>query len=398
MVLAKRVLNINPSPTLGLISVAKELKAKGYDVIGFGAGEPDFNTPDNVKEAGIKAIENNLTHYTPNLGILELREAICEKLKRDNSLTYTPDQIIVSSGAKHSLFNAMMALCDVGDEVIIPAPYWVTYPEIVKMSDGVPVIVETSAENGYKITAESLREHITPKTKIVILNSPNNPTGAVYSKKELEKIAEVCVEHNIFVISDEIYEKLIYDDEEHVSIASFGEEIKKLTVIINGVSKAYAMTGWRIGYAAAERNIIKAMDAFQSHATSAPSSISQYASYEAIAGNQEAVNLMREEFDKRRKLMVEKFNTIPGVKCQIPKGAFYAFPSIEGLIGKKIAGVEIEDDNTFAKVLLEKVYVAAVPGSSFGSPGTLRFSYATSQDDIKEGLQRMHDLVVGKID
>ncbi|WP_028308020.1 pyridoxal phosphate-dependent aminotransferase [Desulfitibacter alkalitolerans] len=397
MSLSQRVKKIEPSPTLGLVAVAKNLKAQGHDVIEFGAGEPDFNTPDNIKAAGIKAIEDNFTRYTPNLGIKELRDAICEKLEKENNLKYTPDQVIVSSGAKHSLFNAIMALCDVGDEVIIPAPYWVTYPELVKMADGIPVTITTTGETGYKMTARQLQAAVTPKSKIVIINSPSNPTGAVYTEAELREIAQVCVENNIYVISDEIYEKLIYDDEKHVSIASFGEDIKKLTVTINGVSKAYAMTGWRIGYAAGGNEIIEAMDAFQSHATSAPASMTQKASYEAIAGNQDAVEEMRKEFDKRRKFIVDELNKIPGITCQIPKGAFYAFPDISGLYGKTIGGVTIEDDNVFAKLLLEKVYVAVVPGSPFGSPGNIRLSYANSIEYMKKGLDRINDLVAGNI-
>ncbi|KUO50323.1 MAG: aspartate aminotransferase [Desulfitibacter sp. BRH_c19] len=397
MSLSKRVKKIEPSPTLGLVAVAKNLKAQGHDVIGFGAGEPDFNTPDNIKAAGIQAIGDNCTHYTPNLGIKELRDAICEKLEKENSLIYTPEQVIVSSGAKHSVFNTIMALCDVGDEVIIPSPYWVSYPEMVKIADGVPVVIATTSETGYKMTAEQLKDAVTSKTKVLFINSPNNPTGAVYTEKELKEIAQVCVENNIYVISDEIYEKLIYDNEKHVSIASFNEDIKKLTVTINGVSKAYAMTGWRIGYAVAEKEIINAMDAFQSHATSGAASISQKASYEAIAGNQDAVEDMRKEFDKRRKFMVDELNKIPGITCQLPKGAFYAFPDMTGLYGKTIAGVTVKDDNGFAKLLLEKVYVAVVPGSPFGSPGNLRLSYTNSIEYMKKGIDRINDLVSGRI-
>jgi len=393
MTLAKRVKIIEPSPTLELIAIAKNMKQQGLEVIEFGAGEPDFNTPENIKEAGINAIKNNFTRYTANPGIKELRDAICEKLYKENGLEYSPNQVIVSSGAKHSLFNAIMALCDVGDEVLVPAPYWVTYPELVKIADGVPVIIQTTGETNYKITPEQLEEYITPRTKILILNSPSNPAGAVYTEDELRKIAEICVNHQIYVISDEIYEKLIYDGEKHVSIASFNEDIKKLTVTLNGVSKAFAMTGWRIGYAAAELEIAKAMDAFQSHATSAPSSISQKASYEALVGDQTAVNAMVREFDKRRKFMAQKISEIPGITCQVPKGAFYIFPEISGLLGKTIAGVKITDDSVFAKLLLEKVYVVAVPGSSFGSPGNLRFSYANSMENIQKGLERIDELI-----
>jgi len=393
MALSQRVKKIEPSPTIGLSAVAKGLKAQGYDVIEFGAGEPDFNTPDNIKAAGIKAIEDNFTSYTANPGIKELRDAICEKLEKDNGLKYTPDQIIVSSGAKHSVFNAIMALCDVGDEVIIPAPYWVSYTEMVRLADGIPVVIPTTDDTNYKITAKQLKDAITPKSKLIIINSPNNPTGAVYTEAELREIAQVCVENNLYVISDEIYEKLIYDGEKHVSIASFGEDIRKLTVTINGISKAYAMTGWRIGYAAAEKEIVKAMDAFQSHATSAPASMTQKAGYEAIAGNQDAVEEMRKEFDKRRKFIVDELNKIPGIVCQVPKGSFYVFPDIKGLYGKTIGGVFIENDETFAKLLLEKIYVAVVPGYAFGSPGNLRLSYASSMEYMKKGLDRINALV-----
>ena len=395
MVLSKRIKKIAPSPTLGLSAAAKDLKAQGHDVIEFGAGEPDFNTPDSIKTAGIKAIEDNFTRYTANLGIKELRDTICEKLEKDNGLRYTPDQVIVSSGAKHSVFNAIMALCDVGDEVIIPAPYWVSYPEMVKLADGVPVVIPTTGDTGYKITAQQLKAAITPKSKLIIINSPGNPTGAVYTEAELREIAKVCVENNLYVISDEIYEKLIYDGEKHVSIAAFGEDIKKLTITINGVSKAYAMTGWRIGYAVAEKEIVKAMDAFQSHATSAPASMTQKAGYDAIAGSQDAVEEMRKEFDKRRKFIVDELNKIPGIRCQVPKGSFYVFPDISGLYGKTIEGVLIEDDETFSKLLLEKVYVAVVPGSAFGSPGNLRLSYASSTEYMKKGLDRINTLVLG---
>ena len=397
MVLSQRVKKIAPSPTMGLSAVAKDLKAQGHDVVEFGAGEPDFNTPENIKAAGIKAIEDNFTQYTVNLGIKELRGAICEKLERDNGLKYTPDQVIISSGAKHSVFNAIMALCDVGDEIIIPAPYWVSYTEMIKIADGIPVAIPTTGDTGYKITAQQLKAAITPKSKAIIINSPGNPTGAVYTEAELREIAKVCVENNLYVISDEIYEKLIYDGEKHISIAAFGEDIKKLTVTINGVSKAYAMTGWRIGYAVAEKEIIKAMDAFQSHATSAPASMAQKAAYEAIAGNQDAVEKMRKEFDKRRKFVVDELNKIPGIVCQVPKGSFYVFPDIKGLYGKTIGGVLIEDDESFAKLLLEKVYVAVVPGSAFGSPGNLRLSYASSIDYMKKGLDRINALVTDSI-
>ena len=393
MSLSERVKNIAPSPTMALTSVAKNLKSQGHDVIEFGAGEPDFNTPDNIKAVGIKAIEDNFTKYTSNAGTKELRDVICKKLENDNNLRYTPEQVIVSSGAKQSVSNAIMALCGVGDEVIIPAPYWVSYPEMVKLAHGIPVIVPTTRDTGYKMTARQLKAVITPKSRVVIINSPGNPTGAVYTEAELREIAEVCVENNLYVISDEIYEKLIYDGEKHISIASFGEDIKKLTVTINGVSKSYSMTGWRIGYAVAEKEIAGAMDAFQSHMTSAPASMAQRAAYEAIAGNQDAVEEMRKEFDKRRKFIVDELNKIQGIVCQVPKGSFYAFPDITGLYGRTIAGVTIKNDDDFAKLLLEKIYVVVVPGSSFGSPGNLRLSYASSIEYMQKGIDRINSLI-----
>ncbi len=391
MKLSQRVQLVSPSQTQELIAKAKAMKDKGIKVIEFQAGEPDFNTPDNVKNAGVAAIENNLTKYTPVPGTLELREAICEKLKEDNNLKYLPDEIIVSNGAKHSLYNVIMALCDPGDEVIFPAPYWVSYPEMVKLADSKPVVVETGSDQ--KLKPEQFEKAITNKTKMLILNTPSNPSGAVYSREELQKIAEIAVKYGVYIVSDEIYEKLIYDGMEFVSIASLGEEIKKLTIIINGVSKSYAMTGWRIGYAAAEKDIVKAMTKIQGHATSGPSSISQKASYEAIAGNQEEVEKMRLQFDKRRKYIVDRLNSIPDISCDMPKGAFYAFPDISGIFGKTIAGVEVNDSKTFAELLLEKCHVVAVHGSAFGSEGKLRFSYATSLDVIEEGISRMEKLI-----
>ncbi|MBZ4686604.1 MAG: aspartate aminotransferase [Clostridia bacterium] len=397
MKLAERVQHISPSQTQELIGKAKEMKKAGIEVIEFQAGEPDFNTPENIKEAGIAAINENFTRYTAAPGTIELREAICEKLKKENNLDYSPEQIVVSNGGKHSLYNVFMVLVDPGDEVIVPAPYWVSYPEMVKLAGGKPVVVQADSSTDFKITPEQFEEAITDKTKILILNSPSNPTGAVYTKDELQAIAEVAVKHNIYVISDEIYEKLVYDELEFVSTASLGEDIKKLTITINGVSKAYAMTGWRIGYAAAEKEIAKAMAKVQGQATSGPSSISQKASLEAISGNQEEVEKMRKEFDKRRKFIVEKLNSIPGVSCSMPKGAFYAFPDISQLFGKTIAGVEVNDSKTFADLLLEKCHVVAVHGSAFGSEGNLRFSYATSMENIEEGLNRMEKLIKGEI-
>ncbi|NLT94765.1 MAG: pyridoxal phosphate-dependent aminotransferase [Clostridia bacterium] len=393
MKLAKRVTVIEPSATLALMAKAKALKNEGKKVLEFQVGEPDFDTPDHVKQEGIKAIEENFTHYTPNAGTLEIKKAVIEKLKRDNNLTYELNEVMVSNGGKHCLFNATMALVDTGDEVIIPAPYWVTYPECVKIADGVPVFIETTSENDFKITPEQLEKAITDKTKVLILCSPSNPTGSVYTKEELEALAEVVVKHQIIVFADEMYEKLVYDDLEFVSFASLGEEVKKLTLTFNGVSKAYAMTGWRIGYVAGDKEIIKAMDSLQSHATSCPNSIAQKASVAALLGSQEPLEEMRKEFDERRKLMVGALNDIPGISCRIPKGAFYAFPDISGFIGKTYKGEKINSDSDFARLLLENYYVVAVPGSSFGAPGFLRFSYATSREIIQEGMELLKKFV-----
>lgn len=391
MKLAKRVRVIEPSKTLELMAKAKALKAEGKNVLEFQVGEPDFNTPENVKEAAIKAIRDNFTHYTPSPGVMELRKAICEKLQRDNNLVYSPEEVMVSNGAKQCLFNAFLALVDEGDEVIVPAPYWVTYPEAVKIAGGTPVFLETTSESDFKVTPEQLEQAITDKTKALILCSPSNPTGSVYTEEELRGIAEVVKKHQIFVFADEIYEKLVYDGLKFVSFASLDEEVKKLTITFNGVSKAYAMTGWRIGYVAAEKEIIKAMNSLQSHATSNPNSIAQMATIEALTGPQDELEEMRREFDERRKYIVKALNEIPGITCREPKGAFYVFPDISSFIGKTFKGQKIENDDTFAKLLLDNYYVVAVPGSSFGAPGFLRFSYATSLENIKNGMELLKE-------
>lgn len=398
MKLAKRAEAISPSPTLAIDAKAKAMKKAGLDIIGFGVGEPDFDTPEHIKEAAVKAIEEGFTKYTAVAGIDELKEAICAKLQRDQGLTYTPQQIIVSSGAKHSLYNAFQVLCDEGDEVLLPSPYWVSYCEQIKLAGGIPVVVETKEDNGFKLTGEELSQAITPKTKVLILNSPSNPTGAVYSKEELETIARILVEKNIFVISDEIYEKLIYDGNQHVSIASFGEKIKDLTIIINGLSKAYSMTGWRIGYAAAHEKIVKAMTNFQSHATSNPTSVAQKAGVEALNGPEEPLAEMLKEFKKRRNYMVENLNKIPGITCLCPGGAFYVFPNVSAYYGKTIRGKKITDSTALAEVLLEEGKVALVPGEAFGVKDYLRLSYATSLENIMEGIRRMEALLQEAID
>jgi aspartate aminotransferase len=389
MKLADRAENISPSITLAITAKAKEMQEKGINVIGFGAGEPDFDTPVNIKNAGIKAIEENFTRYTPAAGINPLKEAIAGKLLRDQGLNYQLNQIVVCSGAKHALYNIFQVLCNEGDEVIIPGPYWVSYTEQVKLAGGNPVIIPTDEKTGFKVTPEQLKESLTPKTKAVVINSPNNPTGAVYTKEELWNIAAALVEKDIFVISDEIYEKLIYDGLAHFSIANYSQEMKKKTILVNGVSKTYAMTGWRIGYVACEDKIAKAISALQSHSTSNPTSIAQIASVEALKGPQDTVEKMVVEFEKRRNYMVERLNNIPGINCRKPEGAFYVFPNIRGLVGKRINGKEIKDDLSLAEILLEEAKVAVVPGAGFGAEGYIRLSYATSMELITEGLDRI---------
>lgn len=389
MELSSKGKGISSSVTLAITAKAKTLKEQGVDVVSFGAGEPDFNTPENIQEAGIKAIKKGLTRYTPASGILELKEAICKKFLKDNHLEYKPSQIVISNGAKHSLYNTLMAICNPGDEVIVPIPYWVSYPELVKLVDGVPIYVETKEEDNFKYTKASLLNAITNKTKAIILNSPNNPTGVVYTKEELEMVAEIAIKHDLIIISDEIYEKLVYDGVKHISIASLSEEIKKRTVVINGVSKAYAMTGWRIGYAASEEEIAKIMSNIQSHATSNPNSLAQYASVEALNGPQDAIELMRKEFEKRRNYMVEKINSIANISCSKPDGAFYVMVNISKLIGKTIKGFEIKSSLDLCAALLEVEKVAAIPGAGFGSDNYIRLSYATSLKNIIEGLNRI---------
>lgn len=391
--LSKRVLSIKPSPTLAIDAKAKALKAQGIDVVGFGAGEPDFDTPKNIKDAAIKALNNGFTKYCPVGGTDELKEAIIAKLKKDNGLSYEKNQIIVSCGAKHSLFNIAQAIFQKGDEVIIPAPFWVSYPDIVILADGKPVIVNTKESNGFKMTASELAKAVTSKTKAVVLNSPSNPTGASYSKEELEKIAEVCVKKKIVVISDEIYEKLLYDKGKFTSIASLGKEIFNLTIVVNGVSKAYAMTGWRIGYTAGPKEIIAAMTKIQSQSTSNPTSIALKATVEALNGPQKAVSSMVKEFEKRRNYIVDRLNGIKGIKCLKPAGAFYVFPNVSGVYGKGHNKKKINNSFDFADYLLETVKVAVVPGGAFGEDNCMRLSYATSMENIKKGIDRIEEAV-----
>ncbi|MBO5008496.1 MAG: pyridoxal phosphate-dependent aminotransferase [Clostridia bacterium] len=393
MEISNKFKGISPSPTLMIDSKFKQMKADGMDVVGFGAGEPDFDTPQHIKDAAIAAINAGVTKYTPASGTLELKKAICDKFKRDNGLSYEPANIVVSNGAKHSLINAFGAILNPGDEVIIPAPFWVSYPEMVKYNDGVPVILYTKEENGFKFSAEEFKNTITPKTRALVLTSPSNPTGMVYTKEELKAIADVAVENNIYVISDEIYEYLVYDGVEHVSIASFNDKIKDLTIIINGVSKTFAMTGWRIGYTASNADIAKAMSNVQSHTTSNPNSIAQAAAVAALNGPLDDFNMMKKAFDERRKYMAERINAIDGVSCLMPQGAFYVMMNISALKGKTISGKLIESADDFAEVFLDKQLVAVVPGNGFAAPDYVRWSYATSLENIKEGIDRLEKLL-----
>lgn len=389
--LSARATKIKPSATLAMDTKAKALKAQGVDIINFGVGEPDFDTPDHIKEAAIKAIKDGFTKYTPVGGTDELKDAIRDKLKADNNLDYAKDQIVVSCGAKHSLYNIAQALFGPGDEVLIPAPYWVSYPDQVLLNDATPVFVPTKEEARFMVQPAVLKERITPKTKAIILNSPSNPTGLTYDRKALEAIAEIAVAHNLLVISDEIYEKLVYDGMTHISIASLGSEIKERTIVVNGLSKAYAMTGWRIGYAAGPQNVIKAMTNIQSQSTSNPTSIAQKAAVAALRGPQDFVETMRAEFDKRRIVLVDGLNAIHPLSCLKPDGAFYAFPNVSRLLGAQLGGSTINSSVDLAMYLLDKAQVALVPGDPFGDDNFIRISYATSMENIQKALVRMKD-------
>ena len=392
-ILAKRVRSINPSPTLAITAKANKMRAEGINIIGFGAGEPDFDTPDNIKDAAKRALDKGFTKYTPTSGIKELKEAICKKFKDDNALDYTPDEILVSCGAKHSLFNAIMALCDEGDEVIIPAPYWVSYPEMVGVAGGNSVILKTTAQSGFKVVPEQLKKAITPKTKIFILNSPSNPTGMVYAKEELIAIAAVLAQKNIYCISDEIYEKIIYGKNRHFSIASLEPKIKPLTITVNGVSKSYSMTGWRIGYMAGPKDIIQAMSNLQDHSTSNPTSISQKGALEALLGPQQYLLKMIKAFNERKDYIVKRLKSIPLISCLEPQGAFYVFPDISKVLNKEFNGKKIGESLTLADILLTQAKVAVVPGGVFGDDNFIRLSYATSMENITEGLNRIEAFI-----
>ena len=380
---------VRASTTMAIDAMFKQMKADGVDVIGFGAGEPDFDTPEFIKDAGIAAIQNNVTRYTPAAGTVELRQAVCDRMKADFGLDYKPAQVVVSSGAKHLVYLALRALVNPGDEVILPAPYWVSYIELIRMVGGVPVVVTATEAEHFKLTAEKLEKAITPKTKAIMLNNPSNPTGMMYSREELEALAAVCAKADLYVISDEIYACLVYDGRKFTSFASLSEDAKERTILINGVSKAYAMTGWRIGYACANEKIAKVMANYVSHSTGSPVAISQKASAAALSGPQDEVETMRQAFEERRNYIVERMNQIPGVSCIMPEGAFYVMMNLEQLIGKTIHGVEITNDDVFADAFLKYGLVAVVPGSGFGAPNFVRWSYATSMDNIKEGLARL---------
>jgi len=382
MDISARAAQLSPSLTLSIDSKAKAMKAEGIDVCGFGAGEPDFDTPDHIKAAAIAALEGGFTKYTPSAGLPELRQAIADKLQTDNGLTYKPSQIVVSSGAKHSCYNAILATCQEGDEVLIPSPYWVSYPDMVRLAGAEPVIVPTTERNGWKMRASDFENAMTPRTKMLILNSPNNPSGAVYTHDELSAIVEVAAEEEIYILSDEIYEKLVYDDAQHVSIASLSKEAYDLTITVNGFSKAYAMTGWRLGYLAAPDAVAKAVDNIQSHSTSHPTSFAQKGAIAALKGDQQPLSDMRDEFDMRRNYMYDRITKIPNITAVKPLGAFYILVNISQL------GLSSQN---FADRLLSKANVAVIPGAAFGDDRTVRLSYATSIDIIKKGLDRFQD-------
>ncbi|MPQ43680.1 pyridoxal phosphate-dependent aminotransferase [Clostridium tarantellae] len=389
MNLSKKALNVEQSLTLALTAKAAELKENGVDVISFGVGEPDFNTPQNIINAAVKAMEDGKTKYTAASGIVELKNAIIKKLKKDNNLEYKINNIVISTGAKQCLANIFTALLNPGDEVMIPTPYWVSYPELIKLNDGVSVIIETSEVNDFKVTVDELAKNLTVKSKAILINSPNNPTGSIYSKEELEKIAKFAKENNLYIISDEIYEKLIYDNNKHISIASINEDAYNRTIVINGFSKSYAMTGWRIGYTASNEKISKLMSSIQSHTTSNVNTIAQYAAVEALEGSQEQLDSMIKEFSKRRNIMLEKLSEIKNISYITPSGAFYVMVNIKELMNK----FNIKNSFEFAEILLKTENVVVIPGIAFGKDNYIRLSYATSSENIEKGLERIKKFV-----
>ncbi|HON85476.1 MAG TPA: pyridoxal phosphate-dependent aminotransferase [Syntrophorhabdaceae bacterium] len=391
--LSKRAEALKPSPTLAINAKEKALKAQGLDIAGFGAGEPDFDTPEHIKQAAIKAINDNFTRYTPAAGIDPLKDAVIEKFKRDNGLTYKRDEIIISCGGKHALFNLFEAIFQEGDEVLIPVPFWVSYPPMVELTGAKPILVETEEKEDYQVTGSLLKKYINSKTKGIILNYPSNPAGSVYYRENLEEIGRLAVENNLYIISDEIYEKLTYDDYRHISIASLDKSFKDRTIICHGVSKTYAMTGWRIGYAAGPAHVIKAMSNIQSQSTSNPTSISQMAAIAALNGPQDIIPIMVNEFKKRRDFIISELRSIEGVTCYNPKGAFYAFPNFNAILGKRYKDKTIDSSATLTEILLEDFHTAVVPGAEFGKEGYIRLSFATSMDVIKKGLERIKKAV-----
>ena len=386
---------IHESSTLAVSALANRLKAEGKDVINFGTGEPDFDTPENIKNAAIDAIHAGKTKYTPASGLPALKAAVCKRLEADIGVHYEPSEIVIASGAKHSIYIALCCLLDEGDEVIVPAPYWVTYTESVAMAGGTPVVIATTPEQHFKLTPEALEAAITPKTKLLILNNPSNPTGMCYDEGELRAICDVCVKHDLWIMSDEIYYKLVYDGRQFKSAAALSPEIKARTILVNGVSKSYAMTGWRIGYTACGAKLSKIMSNYLSHATSAPSTISQWAAIEALEGPQESVEEMRKVFEQRRTYMADRINSLPGVSCLMPEGAFYVMMNMEGVIGRTLGGKPIGNGSDFAMAFLEAENVALVPCGGFGEPNYLRWTYAASLEDIRRGLDRLEHFLKG---
>ncbi len=380
---------VKPSATMAIDAKYKSMKAQGIDVVGFGAGEPDFATPDHIKDACIEALNENKTKYTPASGIMELKTAVCYRMKKDCGLEYKPEEVLVASGAKHNVYLAVRALVDPGDEVVIPGPYWVSYSEIVNICGGKPVVIDCTEETDFKLTPDALDAAITDKTKCILLNSPSNPTGMMYTAQELRALADVCIKRDIYIVADEIYYKLVYDGREFVSICSLGEDVKERTILINGVSKSYAMTGWRIGYSLAPAHITKVMSSYVSHSTGAPSSLSQWAAVRALTCPQDTVEEMRKAFEERRNYIVDRVNSMELVSCLKPQGAFYIMLNISKVFGKKCGDVVIDNCDTFADLFLEKGLVAVVSGSGFEAPNYVRWSYANSMENLKEGMDRL---------
>jgi len=385
---------VQASTTLKVDALAKQMKAEGKAVVGFGAGEPDFDTPDNIKEAAYKAIKDGQTKYTPANGTQALRQAVADRLRADCGISYTPGQIVVASGAKHNIYIALQTLLNPGDEVILPAPYWVTYAEAIRMAGGVPVIIQASEASDFKITKAQMEAAVTDKTKLFIINNPSNPTGMLYNADELRALAEVCVKHDLYIISDEIYYRLVYDGKKFTSIAALGDDVKQRTIVVNGVSKSYAMTGWRIGYTASNDRLAEVMSNYLSHSTSAPSTISQFAAVEALSGPQEGIDAMRDVFEQRRNYIVERINAIDGVSCRKPEGAFYIMLNIEKLIGRTLGGMKINSSDDFSLAFLESGLVAVVSCDGFGCSNFLRMTYAASMESIKEGIDRLEKFLL----